>query len=244
MSADWIKMQKSLPEKPEVWAIAAALNLDSDTVVGKLFRVWCWFDEHTENGNAPSVTKMILDKAVSVTGFCEAMINAGWMIEKRNTISLPNFDRHNGKTSKKRALTNDRVAKLRNAPSVTKALPEKRREEKITIPSGIDDKAWLEYEAYRAALPKKSRLTPKARELAWKMLSAYPMPEQKQIIETSIMNGWTGLFPPKGASNGKTKQPREHKTPVERVQETFARLRASGENLDGGGADLRREVGD
>jgi hypothetical protein len=133
MSADWIKMQKSLPEKPEVWAIAAALNLDSDSVVGKLFRVWSWFDEHTQDGNAPSVTKFILDKAVGVNGFCDAMISACWMMEKKQRISLPNFGRHNGKTAKNRALTNERVAKSRNAASVTeseqKALPEKKRED-------------------------------------------------------------------------------------------------------------------
>jgi hypothetical protein len=70
------------------------------------------------------------------------MIEVGWMVELDGTLSLPNFERHNGETAKKRALTAKRVAKhgKTNASSVSgsvsssvsSALPreEKRREEK------------------------------------------------------------------------------------------------------------------
>ena len=151
----WIKFETATSEKPEVWAIATRLGIDADAVVGKLLRVWAWFDTQTVEGNAPSVTKALLDSKVSVSGFCQAMIEVGWMIEEDGRISLPNFDRHNGKTAKNRALTSKRVAEHKagnakvtrqvtkefeksNAPSVTDALPreEKRREDKNvnTIP--------------------------------------------------------------------------------------------------------------
>jgi hypothetical protein len=151
MASEWIKFEKATSDKPEVWAIACALNVDPDAVVGKLLRVWAWFDEQTENGNAPSVTKMLLDRKVGVTGFCDAVISAGWMQEKDNAITLPNFERHNGETAKKRALGKNRTEKHRsnadvtpqplqesqtsNAPSVTDALPEeekKRKEKTLT----------------------------------------------------------------------------------------------------------------
>jgi len=40
-------------------------------------------------------------------------------------------------------------------------------------------------------------------------------------------------------SNGKNKQSSEFRTPVQKVQDTFAELRASGKGLDGGGSDIR-----
>lgn len=138
MAGDWIKMESGTPDKPEVWAIAESLDLDPDAVFGKLFRIWSWFDQHTEEGNAPTVSKKLLDRLVGVSGFCDEVILAGWMVEDGNTITLPNFDRHNGKTAKNRAVTAKRVAKHKEktngdsvTPSVSKALPreEKRRED-------------------------------------------------------------------------------------------------------------------
>lgn len=139
MAGDWIKFEIGTPDKPEVWAIAMTLGIDPDAVVGKLMRVWSWFDQHTESGNAPSVTKMLLDRLVGVTGFCDAVVESGWMIEDGDGLSLPNFGRHNGKTAKKRAVTAKRVAAHKerkrsdnakgNAGDVTEELPreEKRR---------------------------------------------------------------------------------------------------------------------
>ena len=138
MAGDWLKFDKSTPDKPEVWAMAEILGIDPDAVIGKLLRVWSWFDEQSEEGNAPSVSKMLLDRKVGVTGFCDAMIKCGWMDSIDTGVSLPNFDRHNGKTAKNRALTAKRVAKHKtesNAKGNEKVtsipLPreEKRREE-------------------------------------------------------------------------------------------------------------------
>lgn len=135
----WIKLDVSLPEKPEVWQIAGILGIEPDAVVGKLIKVWRWFDAHTEDGNAASVTYALVDSISGVTGFAEAMALCGWLVQSGSALSLPNFDRHNGKTAKNRALTAKRVAEYKaegnakgNAPSVTSPLPreEKRREDK------------------------------------------------------------------------------------------------------------------
>ena len=139
MAGDWLKFDKSTPDKPEVWQIADALDIDPDAVVGKLMRLWSWMDDHTQDGNAPSVSKKLLDRVVGVTGFCDAVIDAGWLVDDGQHLSAVNFDRHNGKTAKNRALTAKRVAQHKqktNADgndSLTQcALPreEKRREEK------------------------------------------------------------------------------------------------------------------
>nr|WP_024308529.1 hypothetical protein [Pseudomonas sp. P818] len=133
MAGDWIKFELTTLDKPEVCQIADLADIDLDAVVGKLLRVWGWFDQQTENGNAPSVSKKLLDRLVGVTGFCEHMKVVGWMIEEDGVISLPRFERHNGKTAKNRLLTAKRVANHKaanargndkgNAPTVSYALP-------------------------------------------------------------------------------------------------------------------------
>lgn len=110
MAGDWMKIEKTTPEKPEVFAIASIMNIDPDAVVGKLFRVWRWFDDHTRDGNASCVSISLLDRCAGVPGFAKAMQAVGWMTETETGVSLPNFGRHNGETSKQRALTAKRVS--------------------------------------------------------------------------------------------------------------------------------------
>ncbi|WP_341519855.1 DnaT-like ssDNA-binding domain-containing protein [Pseudomonas sp. G.S.17] len=130
MAGDWIKFELTTMDKPEVCLIADLAGIDPDAVVGKLMRVWAWFDQQTENGNAPSVSKKLLDRSVGVTGFCDHMKSVGWMAEAEGVISLPHFERHNGKTAKNRLLTAKRVASHKagnakgNARIVTSALPK------------------------------------------------------------------------------------------------------------------------
>jgi len=142
MAGDWIKFETATPDKPEIWLIAEAVGIDPDAVVGKLLRIWIWFDQHTENANAPSVSKLTLNRLVGVSDFCEHVIAAGWMGEKNGEISLPNFDRHNGKTAKNRALTAKRVAKhTANAKLTLDALAkEEKRRVKKDVPNGTSKK--------------------------------------------------------------------------------------------------------
>jgi hypothetical protein len=133
MSVGWIKVDCNLHDKPEVLELSAILGLPVAHVVGCLIRIWTWFDQHTEDGNAVGVTYATLDRYAEHVGFAEALGLVGWLMQSGRVLSLPNFDRHNGKSAKKRAVTADRVAVHRtnscNAASVTPALPEKRREE-------------------------------------------------------------------------------------------------------------------
>jgi hypothetical protein len=199
----WIKFETATSEKPEVWAIALSLGIDADAVVGKLLRIWAWFDTQTVEGNAPSVTKALLDSKVSVSGFCQAMIEVGWMIEEDGVISLPNFDRHNGKTAKNRALTSKRVAEHKagnakvtqkvtkqfekgNAASVTIALPreEKRREEVNTIPPLSPKGEKTRYDASETTLPPE--LDTDAFREAWTLWCRHRAEIKKPLKPTMV----------------------------------------------------------
>ena len=211
MAGDWIKFELSTFEKTEIYQIAESSGIDEDAVIGKLLRVWGWFDQQTESGNAMSVSKKLLDRLCGVTGFCDHMIKAGWMTETGDgsamTISLPNFDRHNGKTAKNRALTAKRVALHKvNASLTHDALPreEKRREEKkeskpkvdkfdaMTMkPENVSEQVWAEWCQARTESRKpltKAMCTAQAKQLAGHA-------NADEVIRKSIAAGWQGLFP-------------------------------------------------
>ena len=139
MAGDWIKMELSLPDKPEVHYIASTLNIDPDAVIGKLLRVWAWFDMHTEDGNALGVTFALIDRLANVTGFGESMQFAGWLEQKDSFLTMPNFDKHTSESAKKRAQSAKRQKRFRNAhvtqPVTQGALPreEKRRDSKQAV---------------------------------------------------------------------------------------------------------------
>lgn len=150
MAGDWIKMRTNLDSDPRVWRISAILGIPEVHVVGCLWKLWSWADEHTVDGNAMSVTKSVLDRYCGVTGFAQCLFDIGWLSGDDGKITFVNFDEHNGQTAKKRAVTAKRVAKHKenkqfdgdetaNAHSVSKvtqaALPkgEERREEKNTV---------------------------------------------------------------------------------------------------------------
>jgi len=173
MAGDWLKMEHTTPDKPETFAIAAMLGIDDpDLVVGKLFRVWRWFDQHTADGNAKSVTPALLDRIACCNGFATAMQSVGWLVVTDNGLSLPKFDRHNGKTAKNRADTARRVARHRdgnagcNAPTVTEtvqnalAREEKRREEeKQSVPVPVTPPTVVPIKPEKPEAEKRKALT-------------------------------------------------------------------------------------
>lgn len=221
MAGDWIKLAVDLPEKPEVWQIAGMVGIDADSVVGKLVKVWRWFDAHTEDGNAHSVTYALVDHIAGATGFGEAMALAGWLEQSGTILRIPNFSRHNGKTAKNRALTAKRVASHKSKSNadtsnevthcaLATALPreEKRREEKaatvvaltVDLPDWIDREAWDGF----AAMRKRERhpLTDRAAKLIVRELTKFRDEgiDPNASLDQSTRNGWRDVFRPKGAA--------------------------------------------
>lgn len=104
MADDWIKARVDLHEQPETIGIATYCKLDVDTVVGKLLRVWRWADRVTTDGVIPHVGRDTVDDLTKKRGFADAMERVGWLRCSDVGIVIPNFERHNGKPAKRRAL--------------------------------------------------------------------------------------------------------------------------------------------
>lgn len=109
----WIKIESSTPDKPEVLCIADALDLDPDAVFGKLVRVWIWADHMTEDGVLDPRSMPAIDRVAACPGFADALVQAGWLAKNNGELAIPNFDRHNGESAKKRALAARRNQKYR-----------------------------------------------------------------------------------------------------------------------------------
>lgn len=238
MAGDWIKIEHTTPDKPEVDAIARELGIDPDAATGKLIRLWIWADQQTISGNAASVTESLIDRITYQPGFSAALRKVGWLQARSGSLALPNFAQHNGQTAKARAVTSRRVSEHRrgrNASAVTdvtpgplpKPLPEKRREEKKSAnadsplpprgepalphgPAFADAwREWLEHLKQKRCNP-----TPLAKDRQLRKLAAMSEADAVAMIDASIGGNYQGLYPPKesGASqsrNGSRQAPRD-----------------------------------
>jgi hypothetical protein len=132
--------------RDEIVTLVTQSSRDRYVVVTALLEVWSYFDTHTKNGSLPCSHKSIIDQLTGMSGFSDAMIEVGWLAEKEGKIFLPNFNRHNGSTSKKRAASAIRASRYRarrgsdeRHASVTQDAQqvrdqEKNREEKENTP--------------------------------------------------------------------------------------------------------------
>ncbi len=118
--AAWIKVGASIHNKPEVLGIAKECGLGVDTVVGKLIRMWAWFDEMSANGHVSYGTNVWLDSYVGHDGFAQACASVGWLRISSDGLTMPNFDRHNGESSKKRLIDAARKRQSRSS-QITKS---------------------------------------------------------------------------------------------------------------------------
>lgn len=156
MAGDWIKMRSNLWDDPRVSKVCDMTNQPEAMVIGGLYWLWAMADQHTEDGVLCGLTLRQIDRKTGIEGFGDAMVAAGWLSTDGESVSIPNFEEHNGTSAKKRIQTARRVAAHKaggnaadvvvgavggdlvtqdaqggNADSVSSALPreEKRREE-------------------------------------------------------------------------------------------------------------------
>jgi hypothetical protein len=159
MAGDWIKMRKELLTSPKVVRIMSACHADRLRTIGGLFAVWSLFDEQTTDGKLDAYTPKILDEFIGFQGLAEGMLAVGWLeVDEKGRLIAANFEEHNGKTAKRRALENVRKMSARTSASHADKLRPKRREEKIRdknktplppldVPAELQDicQDWLNY---------------------------------------------------------------------------------------------------
>jgi hypothetical protein len=102
VAGDWIAFDKTLPQKPEVSRIAKALAISkADAVLGCL-QVWTWADDNTTDGTVDGASVEDVDYAARMSGFGQAMIDAGWLKADTQGLIFSNWNRWNTKSAKRR----------------------------------------------------------------------------------------------------------------------------------------------
>ena len=142
MAGDWFKVEHATLRKPEILEAAEYLNLGRRETLGIFLEYFAWLDQNLRescNGTVSHITRKSLEDSLGCAGFTAMLEAIGWakFDDAAHTLTVKNWARHNGSTAKSRALVRDRVAKHRNANTVTsgnasgnaRPLPEKRREE-------------------------------------------------------------------------------------------------------------------
>lgn len=227
---EWIKLESTTPDKPEVLKVARILGIDRDAVLGKLIRLWRWFDANSIDGIVDAVVDADVDAVVSHAGFCAALKVVGWYAsdEKNERVTLPNFSHHNGETAKKRAEKARRQAKWRagrvgapvdaRAPTTASTREEKRREEKskkktplppLEFPPALDSEscrnALTEWLAHRERIGKRYKSQASIGKLLAEWAAKGPA-AFVAAVEFSIAREYQGLFAP-NERNGQQPKP-------------------------------------
>lgn len=117
MAGDWIKIRIDLNDDPNVYILSDALGLEVPTVVGHLVVFWGWMDRHTPDGKGLNLTENVIDKKIGVVGFAAALRSVGWLEGENMSLTIPNFERHNGMSAKARALEAEAKRLRRNEKS-------------------------------------------------------------------------------------------------------------------------------
>ena len=114
MSIPWIKVEATLPHKPEVMQMAAQLNTSEHAVVGHLVQFWIWCDGNL-TGQCPifSGTVSGVDRVAGCSGFTQAMLDCGWLKMNGKQFEVCNFEKHLAQSAKTRASEAERKRKQR-----------------------------------------------------------------------------------------------------------------------------------
>lgn len=147
----WIKLKVDLSTNPKVVRISSALKADRLRTVGALHAVWSLFDTHSEHGELVGYSPEILDEMIGWKGFSSAMISVEWLSVNDNSLSMKDYEEHNGTSAKKRAQDSVRKMSARkadkrpnNVPS--EVGPEKEKSKNISpiVPGGDDQQDLIE----------------------------------------------------------------------------------------------------
>lgn len=109
----WLKIEVSTPFKPEMDAIARECKCSRADAFLAFFKFYSWADATTEDGDIMHLTPEGADERAGLSGFGNALGEAGWMHFHSRGATITHFDRHNGQSAKRRATEAERKRRER-----------------------------------------------------------------------------------------------------------------------------------
>ena len=113
-----IRIDHSLPSKPEVLQIAARLNVPVSHAVGCLTVCWLWTDQVSVGGSLKHSPEVI-DQVTGMPGLSAAMEEVGWLELEDGGFCLPRISRYtgDGRTTRERRLVQQAKSKRQTRSS-------------------------------------------------------------------------------------------------------------------------------
>jgi hypothetical protein len=200
MAGPWIKIEHSLPEKPEVMRLSELLKIREEQAVGHLIKFWRWCDQNL-SPNCPLVngTKSGIDRVAGVDNFAESMIAVGWLtVDEQGRLGIPNIEYHLSQSAKKRAEEQKKKQKQRTRPEVVPQIrgqkadtqgtsegqtkgPDKNRIDETRLDTSIYFSEW--YSLYPRKVAKGEAVKAYARAL--KRIGGDPAEAAAKLLEAS-----------------------------------------------------------
>ena len=120
-SKPWHVSRNDLDTDPKISAIAkctglidqVGLTLAVTAAIGAVERLWAVANQHSEDGTLKFLTSELLDQQVGIPGFSEAMERVGWLVIRADSIEIPEFEKYNGSSAKRRAKDAERQRRKR-----------------------------------------------------------------------------------------------------------------------------------
>lgn len=203
----WIKIETTLPQKPEVVKISAILQKKSAEVVGGLVLLWCLTDGLTEDGFLQYYTREEIDRVTGLKGFGRALERVGWIEYSEEGIRLVNYEKHNGRSAKKRAETARRVGRHRakgvtdvteeteqsNAKGVTNVTQSALAREEKSREYSLRESTQRAGRVTQSLSPSAGFVPPGVKEvLDWAVMESLPVEEAEKFWLWQQARGWEG----------------------------------------------------
>ena len=121
--AKWIKVETHTPDKAELRQIARLCHCSKAEAFLAFFRVFVWLDEQTEDGHVDYFTPNDADDIGGLTGLGNALETVRWITFSPGGAVVANWERHNGKSAKKRIIEAERSRRYRERQGLPPSRP-------------------------------------------------------------------------------------------------------------------------
>ena len=121
--AKWIKVETHTPDKTELRQIARLCHCSKAEAFLAFFRVFVWLDEQTEDGHVDYFTPNDADEIGGLTGLGNALETVRWITFSPGGAVVANWERHNGKSAKKRIIEAERSRRYRERQGLPPSRP-------------------------------------------------------------------------------------------------------------------------
>jgi hypothetical protein len=111
--AKWIKVETHTPDKAEIRQIARLCHCSKADAFLAFFRVFVWLDDQTEDGHVDFFTPDDADEIGGLPGLGDALETVRWITFSASCAVVANWNRHNGRSAKRRCLDAERKRNVR-----------------------------------------------------------------------------------------------------------------------------------